>query len=683
MIRSGQTRKAFEVFSLLAVALLACMAGSTVEPEAVAQTTGGSMIGKLEGPEVVTNPAQFPKTFQEAPQLAELVKAGTLPPVTERLGQDPLVIKPVHEIGKYGGTWRRGFTGPADKFNGYRTLGHDNLLYWDYTGNTVVPNIARGWEFADDGRQFTLYLRRGMKWSDGHAFTADDFIFWYEDVYNNKDLVPTKAVQMTMNAEPVVIEKVDMYTVRFRSPTPYYLLPDVLAGQNAIAGHAQGGLSAMGPYAPAHYLKQFHPKYVAKEELDKKVKDAKVDNWVNLFKFKNDWTLNPELPVLTAWKTTSPINTPTWVLERNPYSIWVDTVGNQLPYIDRVVMTLAENLEVLNLRAIAGEYDFQERHVDLSKLPVFLENQQRGNYRVFLDPSNHGTDAGLRFNQSYNADPEIARWLTNRDFRIALSLGIERDQLNETFWLGIGTPGSYVVAEASPYNPGPHYRTLHHTYDPKTADALLQKIGLDKKDAEGYRLRTDGKGRLRLELMTQSGVFFPFTQIAEMIKEQWKKIGIQVEVVEVERSLNARRIEANEHQIDLRAADGTEHMFAHHPGAIFPSSGGLDAIGPLYGKWFASGGTQGKEPPPRMRELMDTYRRAFAVPEQERNELAKEVWKIACDEVWTIGTVGLSPAIVGVRVVKNNLGNIPERLYNSASHKSPGPTRPEQFYFKQ
>jgi peptide/nickel transport system substrate-binding protein len=215
-----------------------------------------------------------------------------------------------------------------------------------------------------------------MKWSDGYPFTADDFIFWYEDMYNNKDLVPTKAVQMTMNAEPVVIEKVDMYTVRFRSPTPYYLLPDVLAGQNAIAGHAQGGLSAMGPYAPAHYLKQFHPKYVAKEELDKKVKDAKVDNWVNLFKFKNDWTLNPELPVVTAWKTTSPINTPTWVLERNPYSIWVDTAGNQLPYIDKVVMTLAENPRYLTAGHSRGT--ISRAACGSRKLPVSeASNRQR------------------------------------------------------------------------------------------------------------------------------------------------------------------------------------------------------------------------------------------------------------------------------------------------------------------
>ena len=137
----------------------------------------------------------------------------------------------------------------------------------------------------------------------------------------------------------------------------------------------------------------------------------------------------------------------------------VDTAGNQLPYIDKVIMTMAENLEVLNLRAIAGEYDFQARHIDIGKLPVFLENQAKGNYKVYLDPADSGCDACMFLNQTYEADAEIARWLQNRDFRIALSLGIDRDQLNEAFWLGVGTPGSQVLAESSPYNPGPEYRT--------------------------------------------------------------------------------------------------------------------------------------------------------------------------------------------------------------------------------
>ena len=172
----------------LAVGALTCV----VAAAAIAQNAGKSLIGKLEGPEVVTDAAKLPKTSKEAPQLAELVRAGKLPPVAERIGQDPLVIKPLNEVGKYGGTWRGGFTGPADFWNGYRCCsGPDHLLFWDYTGDKVTPNIAKGYEMQDGGRTIVLHLRRGMKWSDGRPFTADDFVFWFEDIYRNKDLVPT------------------------------------------------------------------------------------------------------------------------------------------------------------------------------------------------------------------------------------------------------------------------------------------------------------------------------------------------------------------------------------------------------------------------------------------------------------------------------------------------------------
>src|SRR3989442_1089865 len=159
---------------------------------------------------------------------------------------------------------------------------------------------------------------------------------------------------MAINGKQGVIEKVDTHTVRFKFPEPYFMLPDVLAGSTDLAG--QGfAYRGMGGFAPAHYLKQFHPRYVGEAELDRKVKEAKFDSWVRMFLAKNDWALNPDLPVLSPWKTVTAINTATWTLERNPYSVFVDTEGNQLPYIDRVVLTLAENLEVVNLRAIAGE----------------------------------------------------------------------------------------------------------------------------------------------------------------------------------------------------------------------------------------------------------------------------------------------------------------------------------------
>ena len=209
--------------------------------EAAAQGTklGANLIGKLEGAEVVTDPALIPKTFKEAPQLAELVKAGKLPPVQERIGQDPLVVKPLREIGKYGGTWRRGFTGPFDTSNGHRVAQNDKLLYWDYTGTKLVPNIARAWEVSPDGKITTLQLRRGMKWSDGHPFTADDFVFWFQDVYNNKDLVPTPLSVMTIGGKPIAIEKIDATTIRFVSPEPYYALPTVLASVWGIGHHAR------------------------------------------------------------------------------------------------------------------------------------------------------------------------------------------------------------------------------------------------------------------------------------------------------------------------------------------------------------------------------------------------------------------------------------------------------------
>ncbi len=684
MTEGSHTPRARMLRSRFTIALVVGALSIMVAAGALAQMSKSALIGKLEGPEVVTDPAKQPKQLKEAPQLAEMVRAGKLPPVAERVGQDPLVIKPLNEIGKYGGTWRGGFTGPADFWNGYRCCsGPDHLLFWDYTGDKVTPNIAKGYEMQDGGRTLVLHLRRGMKWSDGKPFTADDIVFWFEDIYRNKDLVPTPSAAMAINGKQGVVEKVDTYTVKFKFPEPYYMFPDMLAGSTDVGGQAWRGALGLGAYAPAHYLKQFHPKYAGQTEVDKKFKEAKFDSWVRMFLFKNDWSLNPELPVLSPWKTVTPINTATWTLERNPYSVFVDAAGNQLPYIDRVVLTLGENLEVVNLRAIAGEYDFQARHLDLAKVPVFIENQQKGGYKLYLDPGDYGGDMIIKFNLSYEADPEIAKWMNTADFRRALSLGIDRDQINETFWLGTGTPGSVVPADSNKYNPGPQYRKLWATLDVKKANEMLDKAGLAKKDGDGYRLRSDGKGRLRIEIMTLGGQFLQFTQIAEMIREQWKKIGIDLTVQEVERSLALKRTAANEQQLGAWNNDGSEHLFTF-PLHVFPFEiATVASSGPLYAKWFQSAGTQGKEPPARMKELMEKFKRAYGVPEKERIELGKEVWKIAAEEVYIIGVIGMGPASMGVRVVKTNMGNIPSRQYNSPDGKTPTISRPVTFFWKK
>src|SRR5207245_7937110 len=196
------------VRSRLTVVLVVAVLCGAIAAGALAQSAGKStLIGKLEGPEVVTDPAKFPKSFSESPQPAALVKAGKLPPVAERVGQAPLVIKPLKEIGKYGGALRAGFTGPADFWNGFRCCsGPDHLMFWDYTGDKAVPNLAKGLEMQDGGKTWLVNLRRGMKWSDGKPFTADDFVFWFEDVYRNKDLVPTPTAVMAINGKQGVIE---------------------------------------------------------------------------------------------------------------------------------------------------------------------------------------------------------------------------------------------------------------------------------------------------------------------------------------------------------------------------------------------------------------------------------------------------------------------------------------------
>jgi peptide/nickel transport system substrate-binding protein len=438
----------------------------------------------------------------------------------------------------------------------------------------------------------------------------------------------------------------------------------------------------MGAYMPAHYLKQFLPKYAGKEELDRKAKAAGFDGWLSYIKSRWDWHLNPELPVLAPWKTVSPANTPTWVLERNPFYYGIDSQGNQLPYIDRISMALAENLEVVNLRAIAGQFDLQERHTGLSKLPVFLENRTKGNYDVHLDPALNGSDATLQINHAYEADPEIAKWLHTRDFRRAISLGIDRDQLNETFWLGVGTPGSVAPAESMPYSPGPEWRKKWSTHNPKQANDFLDKLGLTKKDAEGYRLRTDGKGRIRLELMTVAGAFIPHTQICEMIKQQWKQIGIDADVKEVERNLSYARIANNEQHISIWSNDGTEVLY------LFPRHAlPLDPVEALLGypiaRWYASNGQQGKEPKdPQLKKALEMFRSAAGKKQPERVKMAQEIWKIIVDEQISIGTVGQSPAVMGVRVVSRRLGNIPARQVNAQHARTPCSSHPTTFFFK-
>jgi peptide/nickel transport system substrate-binding protein len=664
-----------------ALVLAACTSGQSKGSGGGKAGAGG--LPPIEGPTIITDPAKFPKTFAESPDFAELVKAGRLPPVAQRIGQDPLVVQPLHDIGTYGGEIRRGYFGVTDFQNANRfCAGPDNLLYWDYQRKGVIPNIARGYEMSDDGKTLTLQLRRGMKWSDGRPFTADDIVFWWEDISQNADL-SLGSVSMRILGRPVKIEKVDDHTVQYVSPVPNPLLPKLLAGWTDIGGQAQWGAQGGGGFAPKHYLSKFHPKYTSKSEVEKLAADAGIKNWSAFFLHQNDWTQNTELPVLTPWKTTRAINSSPWTLEANPYSIWVDAKGNQLPYIPKITMREAGNPQVLTLRAVSGEYDFQDRKLLLSSMPVLLKNQSRGDYTIHRTPSNTYVDLMIRINLAYMQDEVIGDLLRNVDFRRALSLGLDRGQFNQTFLLGTGVPTATVPHQTNPYYLGPEWRTKWATFDAAQANQLLDKVGLTKKDAAGYRLRPDGKGRVKL---THQGTptFIDNVAVGEMLKRQWKAIGIDVVNRQVGDALGVQEILSNKVMLMANAVAVDDPFLK--PDQLLPTTTVQGVIGIPYAKWMDSGGKKGIKPPDSLKELvkaMELRTQGLTASDRQRLVLGKQIFQLHADQVWSIGIAGYGMSVYGFFLAKNGLANVPARLLGDEFVKSPTNALPMTFYYKK
>jgi peptide/nickel transport system substrate-binding protein len=595
------------------------------------------------------------------------------------------VLRPLHEIGRYGGTWRRAFTGPGDSENGNRMMAGDKLIFFDASGTKMEPSVAKRWEVSADGRRTTLFLRRGMKWSDGEPFTADDFMFWFNDINGNKDLLPSLPPELSVNGKPGRMVKLDETTIAFEFDEPYFLFVQLVAGDTPVGGgqaRLQSDGQANGLYAPAHYLKRFLPKYRSDDELKAEARAAGVESWVSLFKQKSDWRLNRDLPTLSAWHMVEPINGRIFVLDRNPYYYAVDTEGNQLPYIDRVQMTLAENPDLVNLRAVAGEYDYQERFMDLAKLPVFIDNAQRGHYKVHLDLGFSGSDTLLFPNLTYQDDAEVGKWLGNAQFRRALSLGIDRDQINDTFFLGLGTASSAIPADIMPESPGEAWRTRWSTYDPAQANAILDSIGLAKKDADGIRLRTDNGKPLRLEISVAQTLTPTWPQQMEMVAQHWRRIGIVTDIKVLERRLAMLRIIEGHDQLTVWNNGGTESLYLY-PRYALPVDVTIGMGSRRYADWFGSDGQRGQRPSePEMIRAFQLLRDAAGQPEAERNRTAQEIWKLIVEQQWNIGIVGLSPASMGVRVVNERLENVPARTCISQQCRTPWGAHPEQWFYR-
>jgi len=482
-----------------------------------------------------TKPAA-PK-YTEAPMLAELVKQGKLPPVEQRLPKNPLVMQ-ADEIGVHGGVWRRGFLGPSD-FNGLNRIIYDALVRFSPDGSKVEMHYAESVTPSPDYRTWTVKLREGSKWSDGTPFTTDDIMFWYKDVLQNKDLTPTIPGWMkNKDGSLVEVKQIDAVTVQwiYKDPNTIFLLE--LANKD-------WGDRNIPVHLPSKWMKQFHAAYADKATLDKMVADAKFKTWTELFLDKVSPFTTPNRPGLAAWIAETRMSDQVLVLKRNPYFMGVDKAGNQLPYFDEIQVKFFADAQSLNLAAIAGELDQQERHIALANYPVLKEREQKDKkYVVQLWSSLGGADADVTFNQTYTKDPEVGKILANKDFRIAMSYAINRKQIQESIFLGTGEPRQPVAKKGHPYYPGDEYAYKYTEYNPTLAAQMLDKIGLDKKDAEGFRLLPSGK-RLVIELSCIQALGFG-PDSAQLIAKDWEKVGVKTNVQVRERALHFSLRESND-----------------------------------------------------------------------------------------------------------------------------------------
>ncbi len=473
--------------------------------------------------------------------LADLVKAGKLPPVDQRLPVNPRVITPKEKVGTYGGTWHRAYKGLSDRW-GPTKLMEEHILQWQWQGSApkAVINTAEKWEQNADASEFTFYMRKGMKWSDGQDFDTNDVKFWYEDVYLNTDLYPTHGNTTGMenpDKTPFTLAIVDQYTfkIKYKAPKPLFA---ILAAKSSI-GPTGGPDFAM----PEHYMKKWHPKYGVQADIDKKLADLKLTKWTELWSsgggatmdFQGPmqfWFLNPDRPVINAWKMMVPPPADPLVEERNPYFFKVDTDGNQLPYIDGIQHALFSDQQVFNLWLISGKIDCQFRYTDSGSFTLYKENEAKGGYRVQKNITASVQCFYLNIN---NPDPVLAKLFDTPDFRHALSIAINRKEINDLIYNGLLNPMQACPVHGSP-NFDEEFTKMWAEYDPKAANALLDGLGLKMGSDGKTRNRPDGKP-LQFIIESQDTTGSQGLDECNQVVKYWNAIGVGASYKNAERTL--------------------------------------------------------------------------------------------------------------------------------------------------
>ena len=578
---------------------------------------------------------------KEAPMVAEMVAAGSVPPMEERMPANPQVMAVMEEIGKYGGAIRRGFKGVSDRWG--PTKHNDRGLCWYNKDLVMEPRIAESWELSDDGTEWTFNLRKGMKYSNGEPFDSDSFKWSWEYRYTNETLSPSPTGGLSTGTPRVLAEMTfpNQYTFKIKYADPKPMLLYSLGRWRDF-------------WAPASYMAQFHMDATDdKAALEARVVEAGFETWDQLFGDRLYWYMSPDKPEVMPWPANNALSEELFVMQRNPYFHATDPEGQQLPYLDKVTHRLFETNDVLNMWIIGGEIDFQARHVGIDNYTLYKENEASGDYSVFL-----GTAAGhvcLQLNQTCKED-RMREFAQDRKVRIALSLAVNRDELNELVYNGLLTPKQYAPLASSP-NAYPKLANAYIEYDPERANELLDEAGYSEKDADGFRLWKDGSGET-LSFVIEGTALVGTTDEVGIIAKYFADVGVKATYQYLERSLYTEHFQANELQAAWWGGDRTVLPLAPEA-PIFRGTMIDRPWCPAWGLWLSSNGTDPvAEEPPEGHWIWDIWaiwdEIVVEPDEATRNKLFEGIMDIWAEELPQIGYLGESPTPI---IVKSGFRN--------------------------
>ncbi len=608
---------------------------------------------------------------KEAPALAKLVSDKKLPPLAQRLGSAPMVVQ-VDKVGVYGGALRRGLRGSSDHNGILRMVGNQGLVRWNMAFTEVLPCVASKWEVNANSTEFTFTLRPGMKWSDGKPFGADDILFSIEDCAKNAELYKSVPSTLVIANKPVVVTKVNDSTVKFTFASPYALFLEQLA-------------TPLGQYPtlfPKHYCSQFHPKYNPKAA--EQAKAANLSDWAALFRNKcGDIEIparwgNTEKPTLDPWVVTEAYSggVTRVVMERNPYFWQVDQTGQQLPYIDKLNFSIAQDVESLMLDALSGKLDIQERHIDsLQNKPTLSQNMKKGDYRL-IELINAGAQQVQIYLNLTHKDAKMREMFGNKQFRQALSLGMNRKEIIELVYLGQSEPFQTGPRPGHPWFNEKLSRQFTQ-FDPKQANEILDKIGYAKRDGQNFRLRPDGQ-KVFFSIDVIPTLYPDAVDTLELVKRHWEAIGVDMKVNTIERALYYTRGDSNDHDAATWPGPGgldpmldprdyfAQHI-ARHP--LRDSMGDVVCV-----RWQGRAGAARE--PEAAHEAVRRGARDGRPEEARRTDEAG--FRPGAD---AFETIGVCLAVNSFGICKNNLQNVPKSYPSAWSWPNPGPALPQQFFF--